>query len=428
MNEQERHKFLKSEAGSVAIVFAMILPILVAVMGAAVDFGRYTSARAHTLLAMDTAVLAAGRVLQIENGDEAKALAAAERYYQENKSNLLSNDSITFAIEDGEITVSISDSRIRTPFLGVVGIPELMIRNTSKAIIAAGSNAGSHVEIAMMLDVTGSMCGSYPYSCNSAAKLDSMKSAAKDLIDIVVWQDQSEFTSRIALVPFSEHVNVGSDYFAAITGTNPGDSLDERTCVRERDNANRYEAAPPNEANGYFTHVSQSSGTCKPTATLMPLSADKTSLKSHIDAFPGRGSTAGHLGTQFAWYMLDPGWGGVWGSQAQAKPYSLTSELNEFGKPRLYKIAVLMTDGIYNRNYSGDSADTQAREFCSRMKTSGIIVYTVGFEIGESGSAYDTMQQCASSGDHFYNASNGEELRIAFRDIAMQVSTLRLSE
>ena len=38
------------------------------------------------------------------------------------------------------------------------------------------------------------------------------------------------------------------------------------------------------------------------------------------------------------------------------------------------------------------------------------------------------MQQCASSGDHFYNASNGEELRIAFRDIAMQVSTLRLSE
>jgi hypothetical protein len=38
------------------------------------------------------------------------------------------------------------------------------------------------------------------------------------------------------------------------------------------------------------------------------------------------------------------------------------------------------------------------------------------------------MRQCASSEEHFYNASNGEELRMSFRDIAMQVSTLRLAE
>ena len=62
------------------------------------------------------------------------------------------------------------------------------------------------------------------------------------------------------------------------------------------------------------------------------------------------------------------------------------------------------------------------------MKNQGIVIYTVGFEIGTSGSAYDTMQQCASSSDHFYNASNGDELRMSFRDIAMQVSTLRLAE
>ena len=190
----------------------------------------------------------------------------------------------------------------------------------------------------------------------------------------------------------------------------------------------RYDAVKPNGANGFFTHFPQSSGTCRPSATVMPLSADKTALKSHVDSFPGLGGTAGHLGTQFAWYMLDPDWGSVWGSQSKGLPYAMATELNEYGKPRLYKIAVLMTDGEYNRQYSGADSTTQAREFCTRMKAEGIVIYTVGFEIGESGSAYDTMQQCASTSEHFYNASNGEELRIAFRDIAMQVSTLRLAE
>ncbi len=422
------YKFHTNERGAISIIFALMLIMIVAIVGGAVDYGRYTSARMQKQHAKDTAVHATGPVLQIENGDEAKALVAAERYYNENKSRFISNDNVTFSIEDGEITVSISDSRIQTPFLGVVGIPELKVQNVSKAIIAAGSNSGSHVEIAMMLDVTGSMCGGYPYDCTSATKLDTMKEAAKDLIDIVVWEDQSEFTSRIALVPFSEHVNVGASYFSAITGTSPGGSGDDRTCVRERDGVSRYSADRPNGSNGYFAHASQWSGTCKPTVSIMPLSSDKAALKAHVDSFTGKGSTAGHIGTQFAWYTLDPDWGNIWGNQSKGLPYSMTAQINEFSKPKLYKIAVLMTDGEYNTEYSGAGSTTQAREFCTKMKNAGIVVYTVGFEIGSSGSAYETMQQCATSPDHFYNATNGEELRMSFRDIAMQISTLRLAE
>ena len=307
MRTKRVQSFCRDESGAIAIIFALTVTILVAVVGGAVDYSRYTSARSQTLQAMDAAVLAAGRVLQIENGDETKALAAAQKYYNENKSRFLTHDSVAFSVEDGEITVSISDSRVRTPFLGVIGIPELKVRNIAKAIIAAGSNAGSHVEIAMMLDVTGSMCGGFPWDCTTATKLDTMKEAAKDLINIVVWQDQSEFTSRIALIPFSEHVNVGSTNFSAITGAAPGGSDDDRTCVRERTNANRYTGEHPTTGlTGTFTHFSQSSGTCKPTVTMMPLSSDKTALKAHVDSFTGKGSTAGHLGTQFAWYALDP--------------------------------------------------------------------------------------------------------------------------
>ncbi len=428
MQKSTINNFRRDEKGTIAIIFASSLLMLVAVVGGAVDFARWMSARSQTLAAMDAAVLAAGRTLQMTAGDEARALYVAERYYNENKSKLLDKDDVTFSVVDGEITVSMSSSTVKTPFLNTIGITDLAINNVSKAIIRAGANSRSHLEISLMLDVTGSMCGGWPYECTSASKLDDMKAAAKDLIDIVVWDDQSEFTSRAALVPFSKNVNVGRTYFQDITGTSPGGSGDERTCVRERTNYNRYSSAEPSDSNGYFTHFDQSSGTCQPTATLMPLTSDKQALKSHVDNFGGKGGTAGHLGVQFAWYALEPSWGGIWGQDSQPMPYYMISELNREKRPKLNKIAVLLTDGEFNTEYSGDDSADQAREFCSNMKEKGITVYTVGFEIGDSGSAYDTMQACASSDSHFYNAANGNELRRAFRDIAMKISTLRLAE
>lgn len=427
MKKLQLQEFPNQTAGNVAIIFALAAAMLFGLVGGAVDYGRWLSARSKTLHAMDAAVLAAGRVLQLDGSNEAQALAAAQQYYQRNKSNLLATDNISFTVKDGEIVLSLSNSSVKTPFLGIIGISSLPVHNVSRAILAAGGNAGSNVEIALMLDITGSMCGSAPWTCDTASKLDDMKTAAKDLIDIVVWQDQSEFTSKVALVPFSEHVNLGATYFKAVTGRTARGSGNEKTCVRERSNENRYTGLTPDSTNGHFDRYT-SSDPCRPSTTVMPLTSDKTALKLHIDSFTAQGGTAGHLGTQFAWYMLDPDWGGVWGNSSTARSYSEISQSNESGQPKLHKIAVLMTDGEFNTEYSGDSSAIQAREFCSRMKDKGIIVYTVGFAIGSSGAAYNTMLDCATSSEHFYNAADGQQLRMAFRDIALKISTLRLAQ
>ncbi len=42
-----------------------------------------------------------------------------------------------------------------------------------------------------------------------------MKDAANDLVDIVVWADQSKYTSRVAIVPFSGDVLPTADLFKA---------------------------------------------------------------------------------------------------------------------------------------------------------------------------------------------------------------------
>jgi hypothetical protein len=163
-------------------------------------------------------------------------------------------------------------------------------------------------------------------------------------------------------------------------------------------------------------------------------------LKSSIDAYVVSGVTAGHLGTAWAWYMLCPHWGYLWPAASRPAPY---------GAAKLAKIAVLMTDGEYNTQYcqgivdrnsfalssdsincsspNGPSTD-QARTLCSHMKAAGVTVYTVGFDLGGNPTAIDTLSDCASSPEHFYNATTGDELRQAFRDIALKIAILRLVE
>ncbi|MGR9791972.1 hypothetical protein ACUOFZ_24620, partial [Escherichia coli] len=57
------------------------------------------------------------------------------------------------------------------------------------------------------IDNTGSMADTLG---GSDTKISTVISAANTLVDQVIWADQSKFTSKIALVPFSEAVNLGT--------------------------------------------------------------------------------------------------------------------------------------------------------------------------------------------------------------------------
>jgi hypothetical protein len=61
------------------------------------------------------------------------------------------------------------------------------------------------------------------------------------------------------------------------------------------------------------------------------------------------------------------------------------------------------------------------------MKAKGIEVYTVGFQL-DNQTAIDTLSKCATDASHFYNSSTGDALKAAFRDIALKISTLYLSQ
>ena len=142
------------------------------------------------------------------------------------------------------------------------------------------------------------------------------------------------------------------------------------------------------------------------------------------------GSTAGHLGTAWAWYTVSPEWSSVW--PAASRPVA-------YGDKKTIKAVVLMTDGVYNtfggqcdRSCSNVSAQARhsqdvAHRLCQNMKDKNVKVYSIGFKLDDA-SAENVLRDCASTALTFYRAEDGQQLRDAFRQIAEDLLRLRLSQ
>jgi Flp pilus assembly protein TadG len=447
----------KNDRGSVIIMFGLTIFVVFTIVGCAVDYGRAMLARARLQAAVDSSVLAAARVWQLENDltlAEQKALA----HFDSNKPDEPSRV-VEFTPDMVAATFTmVGETIVNTPFLSFVNYPQITVATRGQALIAGGGNAGTNLEVSLMLDITGSMAGT---------KIEDLKLAAKDLIDIVVWSDQGEYTSRVALAPFSTAINAGSlgssvaynpDTSRSFRLRNGDTSTRYRTntyCLSERTGAAAFTDAAPTGSNRIpRAYLTSSSSACVPAAPIVPMTSNKDALKTVINGFVASGMTAGHLGTAWAWYLLSPNWASVLPEGSKPQPYSMLAQVGEKGQPLLKKVAVLMTDGEYNYQYcnstttstagatipdydTGNSganckspngtSTTQARQMCTAMKAAGITVYTVGFGLGDAGSAVTTLQQCASEPHMFYNTTTGDELRNAFRHIATSIAAPILS-
>ena len=382
--------------------------------------------------ALDSAALAAARIWQTE-GDLKLAEAKARDFYDRMKPLTITSNITSFNpdVVNNKISIEV-EGMVHTPFLSLVRSGGYTLSTRAEALLAVGGNSEINLEISMMLDVTGSMAGS---------KIEDLKAAAKDLIDIVVWTDQSEYTSKVAIAPFAPRVNVGS-YAPTVTGlpatkTFSGSLRKLITCVTDRVGTHEFTDAAPGSGAYLSAHKGDtgstassnssnfsSSGSCSdPGEQILPLTSDKTALKARIDTFSASGATAGALGTAWAWYLISPNWSAVWPSASRPVAYNTSGYM---------KIAILMTDGEYNTRLgasaSSSTVSSKAKTLCTNMKAQGVTVYTIGFDLGGNSTAINVLQNCASSPDKFYNASDGIELRQAFRDIALRLAQLRLSQ
>lgn len=520
-------RFAQDTAGAVSVIFGICCIALFLLVGAAVDFTRWYNARSQTASAIDAAVLATARALQTSGGDQSAAKAVGETYFEQATLGISWVKEHRIKIEfvdNGTGILGSTKASVATPFMGLAGINSLPLfvqgnggdSETSenggeyaKGILSVGANSNTNIEISLMLDVTGSMCDDGNGPCTSGTKIDALKAAAKDLVNIVVWKDQGHYKSRVALVPFSTRVRVADDgasaYMKKLTNLdekwngwyktcvnssgggasesggnwtcNAFDTVHEENwkimpCVTDRTGPQAFTDAAPGanvwlNAHGgdrmatSWDSSDQSPGTdtgktktdpathwnynqdgnCADIGRaniIVPLTSDKAVLAAKIDGLQAYGSTSGALGTAWAWYMLSPNWNNVWPSESRPADYAGLSETNSHGQPKLKKIAVLMTDGSYNthrgwKDQAQAAVSANAKAICDNMKAKGITIYSVAFNLdqlpsGERTEAENVLSGCGSSAQNFYKTTNGEQLRQAFRDIALKISDLYIAK
>ncbi len=393
--------FTRKNDGSVAIMFGLMFMAFAMIAGMAIDYGRVTHMRTHLVNAVDAAALAAGGALLDGRYSDAEIEAMALEYFERNMQDggdqfgVWATPSVTVNRQSREVIIDVA-AEVPMSITKIAGFTKVDIPVTS-----ATRFDQRDIELGMALDVTGSMSGS---------KIQSLKKAAKDLVDILLPDGGQANKVRIGLAPYATSVNAGS--FADVVTNRNGSG---HTCVHERSGANRFSDIDPTSPS---TKLGRKNSMSCPSATIQPLSDNKAVLKSTIDGYSAGGWTAGHLGAAWAWYTISPEWSSVW--PAASKPVA-------YGDSNTLKAVILMTDGEFNTEYkpgNGNSSN-QARGICDAMKDKDVAVYAVAFQAPSA--ARSLLNECSSGKDYYFSADNEDELRDAFQAIAKKLNNLRLS-
>lgn len=509
-------RFETDKRGNVAVVFGLMCTMIIISVGGAVEFSRLQLARSQVQTALDAAALAGARTMQVEQS-VLSARNMATTVFDQNMAarSPVKNEKIDidFSDNNSQLTATYTGF-IPTVILGLAGIDRLQIKSMSQTTLALGGAGGSTLEVSLMLDVTSSMCPNDVGPCHSGPKMNALKAAARDLVNIVLPDGISANASRVALVPFSTRVRVGQDGEGAAlmqkltnlsatwsgwyhectssSGSSNGEAASTwvcnayddtymndwkvMPCVTDRfyDASNTMDLTDDVPGPGKWTNahdgrrmpLSRDSSNTAATVELgvvatdpadlwsfneygscsdadeaneiMPLTSDKTALNDRIDGLRAYGSTAGALGTAWSWYMLSPKWSSIWTGSATPAPYSELSQITASGAPKLRKVAVMLSDGVYNTIRGWNDQDQQdvsddAKAICTNMKAQGIEIFTVGFALDqlpatERTIAEATLSSCGTDVDHFYNTLDAAQLQTAFRDIALQLAPLYVSK
>ena len=197
--------FKRDRRGNVAMMWALMGTVLIGMIGLTVDFTRAQMIRSQLQNAADGAVLAAARAPG--NVTMADRTALANSYFQAEAGSLATGATLSLSPAGN------NGYRVDVSAPMEIGLARL-INNTpwNVAVRSEAERGGVNLEVALVLDTTGSMSGQ---------RITDLRNSAGDLVDIVVSDVQTPFYSKVALVTWGMGVNAGS-YADNVRGTIAG--------------------------------------------------------------------------------------------------------------------------------------------------------------------------------------------------------------
>ena len=351
--------FLADETGGVYAILGFGIIPLVAILGLVTDAGRGYLVKSQLGQAVDAAALAGGRAMfqEFQSDD-------IQKYFDANfPPEFMGSEVAALDIDiapAGDSVEVIATAEVPTSFMQVLNVNNMTV--TARAVV---NRQVRGLELALVMDNTGSMRG--------GGKMDAMKDAAEELVDILYGEREEVEDFYVSLVPYAAMVNVGDDRETWLQGFNPADygATAWKGCVEARINGGLdSNDAPPTEElwnpalwpttegvypdtgdndwnNGNIdeSNLAKNNGLgpnlgCGPAIT--PLITLKSDVLAAIDEMQPwhRGGTMANLGLAWGWRTLSPQWRGLWGG---ATPSFLPFD---YGEEFMDKAVVLLTDGV----------------------------------------------------------------------------------
>ncbi len=199
-------RFAKDESGVFAVLFGLMAIVLIALGGATVDYVTLEQTRQRAQVALDAAALALQP--EIYSKTEAQLQALAEALMLERIGSERIDAEVIRVTKDEALGSLYLEAGMNMPtmFVSLVGVQSLGARIFSEAV-----HGTTDLEVAVALDLSGSMAQAIPDgNGGTTTKIASLRTALHQLIDLLVQDEQTPTYSKMALVPYSQAVNVGS--------------------------------------------------------------------------------------------------------------------------------------------------------------------------------------------------------------------------
>ncbi len=383
-------RFLRSPKGSIAILMAFALPILFFLAGLAIEISRQSFVESKLAFAADAAAVAGARY-DIANV-QANAIKVFNANYSPGTLGISPVPTVFYDATNQTVTVKVKDN-LPTLFGGIIGVKNLVVTAESQVKREFGG-----LELAMVLDVTGSMADSN--------KIGGLITAAKSLVDVIYEGQNVRENTAIGIVPFVTIVNVGPNNSAwlsdpATLAKFPA-SQSWQGCIKANSTAEFgdeiFDTPPPTmKWPTYFAdstiptvddcvsrdndwHMTTKLGVKRkcPAAALpagtaqfevwtpvsgvkvgpnrscpppiMPLRNNATDLKAYIDKLTPNngGGTMGNIGLVWGGRLLSEFWDGAWSVMQQGGTTITGEPIKSYTEPTNTKAIIMMTDGGSN--------------------------------------------------------------------------------
>ena len=431
-------RLVRNDRGNVAMMFALIMPVLMVSVGAAIDYTRASKIRAAMQAAADATALMISR--EASGLTPSQISTKAEAYFYA----LFSYPEVAGVTFSAAYTANAGTGA--SVLIQASGTMQAEILKVDVPMNVASTTKWGNIRyrVALALDNTGSMA--------SDGKMTELKSAAKQLLNDFYDMASSSADAYISIVPFAQDVNIGTDkkdatwiswtdwdsentqkvctkpdYTRKSTCEDHGGNWISVTqphsnwngCVKDRDQNYDLTDTQPSAAVPATMVPAQQIDEC-PAAILgmTPVRTMKQTLVNKIDDMVPAGYTNQAIGLFWAWL-----------THATSGPFPTPAKESNY----LYQdVIILLTDGLNTRNrwYSTQaSIDTRQAALCTNARMQGIKIFAI--QVATDGDAVSSVtKNCTSdpnNPNYFSYITQASEMTVKFQNIFKELAMLRVA-